>query len=343
MPHYSGHQHFDLVILSPPDIFPSLNFQISPIHSFSTLFGCYSLFFHLQVIPNMATKCAASSRLALPAVLRNVFRSQFTSNLGASSIIPYHRPLASGPLFPSNIQLQRSFNSMPRLGDSQNDQPAPAAPETPAAADDTVPSQHKTPTKKDYDSFGKKGGWNTHKRHPKDQRRDPDSTGRTDRERRAFRNETRREAKKEPRKDWQDRAQKSKQFSENRGKRKPESWQVQKAALKEKFAGGWNPPKKLSPDALDGIRHLHAKAPEQFTTAVLAEEFEMSPEAIRRILKSKWRPSEDEMESRRKRWENRHDRIWSRMAELGLRPSTDRTRTLSDFHVLYDDNNRERR
>lgn len=291
----------------------------------------------------MATKCAASSRLALPAVLRNVFRSQLTSNLRASSIIPYHRPLASRPLSPSNVHLQRFFNSMPRLGDTQNDEPTPAAPETPAATDNTVPSQHKTPKMKDYDSFGKKSGWNNHKRHPKDQQRDPDSTGRTDRERRAFRNETRREAKKEPRKDWQDRAQKSKQFSENRGKRKPESWQVQKAALKEKFAGGWNPPKKLSPDALDGIRHLHAKAPEQFTTAVLAEEFEMSPEAIRRILKSKWRPSEDEMENRRKRWENRHDRIWSRMAELGLRPSTDRTRTLSDFHVLYDDNNRERR
>ncbi|CAI7602683.1 unnamed protein product [Penicillium glandicola] len=294
-------------------------------------------------IPKMATKCAASSRLGLPAVLRNVFRSQFTSNSGASSIIPYRRPLASGPLFSSNIQLQRSFGSMPRLRDSQNNQPEPAAPETSAAVDDTVPSQHKSPKKKDYDSFGKKDGWNTHKRQPKDQRTNlENSTGRTDRERRAFRNETRREARQEPRK-WQDRAEKAKQFSENRGNRKPENWRVQKAALKEKFAGGWNPPKKLSPDALDGIRHLHAKAPEQFTTAVLAEEFEMSPEAIRRILKSKWRPSEDEMESRRKRWENRHDRIWSRMAELGLRPSTNRTRTLSDFHVLYDDNNRERR
>ncbi|KAJ5973063.1 uncharacterized protein N7479_002981 [Penicillium vulpinum] len=291
----------------------------------------------------MATKCAASSRLALPAVLRNVFRSQFTSNLSASSIIPYHRPLASGPIFSSNIQLQRSFSSMPRLCDSQNDQPVPAAPETPAAADDTMPSQHKTTKKKEYDSLGKKSGWNTHKGHPKDQRRSSEnSKGRTDRERRAFRNETRKEADKAPRR-WQDRAEKAKQFSESKGKRKPETWQVQKAALKDKFAGGWNPPKKLSPDALDGIRHLHAKAPEQFTTAVLAEEFEMSPEAIRRILKSKWRPSEDEMESRRKRWENRHDRIWSRMAELGLRPSTDRTRSLSDFHVLYDDNNRERR
>ncbi|EKV04068.1 Required for respiratory growth protein 9, mitochondrial [Penicillium digitatum] len=290
----------------------------------------------------MATKCAASSRPALPAVLRNVFRSQFFNDSGASSVIPHHRPLAFGRLFISNIQLQQSFSSMARLCDPSSES-ALAAPETPAVADDIVSLQDKIPKKRDYDSDGKKGVLNNHKRHPKDQRRDPDNTGRTDRERRAFRNETRREAKKHPRKDWQDRAEKVKQISENKGKRKPETWQVQKAALKEKFAGGWNPPKKLSPDALDGIRHLHAKAPEQFTTAVLAEEFEMSPEAIRRILKSKWRPSEDEMESRRKRWENRHDRIWSRMAELGLRPSTNRTRTLSDFHVLYDDNNRERR
>jgi hypothetical protein len=233
---------------------------------------------------------------------------------------------------------------MPRLRDSQNDQPEHAAPETSAVADDNVPSQHETPQKKDYNSFDKKDGWKLHRGLPKGQRRGPENKeGRTDRERRAFRNETRREADKEPRRRWQDRAEKAKQLSETGRKKKPESWQVQKAALKEKFADGWNPPKKLSPDALDGVRHLHAKAPEQFTTAVLADEFEVSPEAIRRILKSKWRPSEDEMESRRKRWENRHDRIWSRMAELGLRPSTNRTRPLSDFHVLYDDNNRKRR
>lgn len=297
------------------------------------------LFFIKHIVK--MTKCAASSRLALSAVLRNVFHSQ-SSKLGAS-ITPYRRPFASVPLFSSDIQLQRSFGSMPRLCDSQNEQPEPAVPGTLTVADDTLPSQHKTTKRKDYDSSGKTDGWNTHKRQPKDHGGNPENrTGRTDRERRAFRNETRREAKKEPRK-WQDRTEKVKLFSENKGNKKPEHWQVQKAALKEKFAGGWNPPKKLSPDALDGIRHLHAKAPEQFTTAVLAQEFEVSPEAIRRILKSKWRPSEDEMESRRKRWENRHDRIWSRMAELGLRPSTNRTRTLSDFHVLYDDNNRKRR
>jgi hypothetical protein len=121
-------------------------------------------------------------------------------------------------------------------------------------------------------------------------------------------------------------------------KKKPEHWQIQKSALGEKFPTGWNPPKKLSPDALDGIRHLHATAPDRFTTAVLAEEFKTSPEAIRRILKSKWRPSEDEMESRRKRWEKRHERIWSQLSELGLRPSTKASRPVGDANrLLYRD------
>ncbi|KAJ5780155.1 hypothetical protein N7457_005315 [Penicillium paradoxum] len=290
----------------------------------------------------MAITCTASSRLALPAVLRNVFHSQSASNFGASSIIPYRRPVASG-LCPSNLPLQRSFTSISRFGDSQNEQSEHASSVAPAGVDAPVPQQ-KTVRKKHHDSKGNKTGWNTHKGQFKGQRRGSEiRTGRTDRERRAFRNETRREAEKQPRRAWQDMAERAKQDLEKRGNKKPEHWQVQKAALKEKFAEGWNPTKKLSPDALDGIRTLHAKAPEKFTTAVLAEEFEVSPEAIRRILKSKWRPSEDEMESRRKRWENRHDRIWSRMAELGLRPSTNRTRPVSDFHVLYDDNNRERR
>ncbi|KAJ5463932.1 hypothetical protein N7475_007067 [Penicillium sp. IBT 31633x] len=290
----------------------------------------------------MVTICTASPRLALPAVLRNVFRSQ-SANLGAS-MIPSRRALASGTLFSSTFQFQRSFRSMPNLCDSHNDQIKNTAPEPRIVADTPVSSQDKTSIKNEPDSLGDRGGWNKHRRQPKDQQRDTGTrNGRTDRERRAFRNETRREAKKEPRRNWQDRVEKIKQESEQRGRRKPENWQVQKAALKEKFANGWNPPKKLSPDALDGIRTLHAKAPEKFTTAVLADEFQVSPEAIRRILKSKWRPSEDEMESRRKRWENRHDRIWSRMAELGLRPSTDRTRPVSDFHVLYDDKNRTRK
>lgn len=120
-------------------------------------------------------------------------------------------------------------------------------------------------------------------------------------------------------------------------KKKPEPWQIQKKALKKKFPAGWNPPKRLSPDALDGIRHLHDTAPERFTTAVLAGQFKVSAEAIRRILKNRWTPSEADMEKRRQRWERRHERIWSQMHELGLRPPTKRSRPLQDSNRLFKD------
>ncbi|EAS34194.3 mitochondrion organization and biogenesis protein [Coccidioides immitis RS] len=102
--------------------------------------------------------------------------------------------------------------------------------------------------------------------------------------------------------------------------KKMEQWRLQKEALKKKFQEGWAPPKRLSPDAIEGVRELHQQNPQKFSTAVLAEHFKMSPEAIRRILKSKWRPSEKEMEKRRERWERRETRIWDHMSELGLRP-----------------------
>ncbi|KAF2464954.1 uncharacterized protein BDR25DRAFT_346479 [Lindgomyces ingoldianus] len=99
------------------------------------------------------------------------------------------------------------------------------------------------------------------------------------------------------------------------------SWQIQKAALKEKLGGEpWSPRKKLSPDAMEGIRHLNATDPTRFTTPILAEHFKVSPEAVRRILKSKWRPADEEHEERLKRWEKRGERIWSNLVELGVKP-----------------------
>ncbi|KAJ5123876.1 uncharacterized protein N7515_007701 [Penicillium bovifimosum] len=295
----------------------------------------------------MPTACAASSRLALPAVLRNVFRSQFAGKLGASPMITYRHSPASGPLISSGSQLKRTFASMPHLRDLQNIQADNAVPGHSASIDPTdatEPSKHASTRVKMDKPRAEKSGWSSHKRQPNRRREDSERTGRSDRERRLFRNESRREAKKDPlRKAELDKINQAKEDAARSGNTRPETWKVQKEALKEKFPTGWSPIKKLSPDALDGIRTLHAKAPEKFTTPVLAEEFGVSPEAIRRILKSKWRPSEDEMEHRRKRWETRHDRIWGRMAELGLRPSTDRTRPVSDYHVLYEDNNRERR
>ncbi|KAK4189942.1 hypothetical protein QBC35DRAFT_116391 [Podospora australis] len=99
-----------------------------------------------------------------------------------------------------------------------------------------------------------------------------------------------------------------------------EHWMVQKVALKEKFPEGWTPRKKLSPDALAGIKALHAQFPNEFTTAKLAEKFEVSPEAIRRILKSKWSPSAEEEEERQNRWFNRGKRVWAQWAEIGRKP-----------------------
>ncbi|KAI0906468.1 hypothetical protein F4824DRAFT_452856 [Ustulina deusta] len=97
-------------------------------------------------------------------------------------------------------------------------------------------------------------------------------------------------------------------------------WAIQKQALKEKFPEGWQPRKRLSPDALDGIRALHSQFPEQYTTEVLARNFAVSAEAIRRILKGKWTPNPEEEVRREERWFNRGKNIWAQMAELGKKP-----------------------
>lgn len=113
--------------------------------------------------------------------------------------------------------------------------------------------------------------------------------------------------------------------------RKPDDWQVQKKALLQKFKDeGWKPRKKLSPDTLDGIRALHEQDPERYSTPALAEHFKVSPEAIRRILKSNFRPSEAQMQDRRERWARRHDRIWDQKTELGLRPKRTSERRLEE-------------
>lgn len=97
-----------------------------------------------------------------------------------------------------------------------------------------------------------------------------------------------------------------------------ENWKIQKAALLRKFGGeAWNPRKKISPTAQDWIRDIHARAPE-FTTEKLSDLFEISPDAIRRILKSSWRPTPEEAQEREKRWSGRRERIWDKWMDEGL-------------------------
>ncbi|KAI0066836.1 hypothetical protein BV25DRAFT_1877713 [Artomyces pyxidatus] len=76
----------------------------------------------------------------------------------------------------------------------------------------------------------------------------------------------------------------------------PEGWSAHRRALKAKFPDGWAPPRKLSRDAMEGLRSLHAHDPETFTTPVLAQKFHISPEAVRRVLRSKWQPTKEQRE-----------------------------------------------
>ncbi|KAI9720552.1 MAG: Required for respiratory growth protein 9 mitochondrial [Chrysothrix sp. TS-e1954] len=100
---------------------------------------------------------------------------------------------------------------------------------------------------------------------------------------------------------------------------KRDDWQLQKNALRDKFGDeAWSPRKRLSPDALEGIRAMNAQYPDHFTTPVLADHFKVSPEAIRRILKSKWRANAAEEEDRRARWDRRGERIWEGLVEKGV-------------------------
>ncbi|TGO27301.1 hypothetical protein BPAE_0044g00360 [Botrytis paeoniae] len=101
---------------------------------------------------------------------------------------------------------------------------------------------------------------------------------------------------------------------------KRKTWMEQKAALKEKFPEGWKPMKRLSPEAQAGIRALHAQYPEQYSTAALADHFQVSAEAIRRILRSTWVPKPEEEADRERRWFQRGKNIWGKFAELGVKP-----------------------
>jgi Neugrin len=98
-------------------------------------------------------------------------------------------------------------------------------------------------------------------------------------------------------------------------------WAVRKDAIRTSLGGkAWNPSQKLSPDTMAAIRTLNAQYPEQFTPSVLAKHFDVSFEAMRRILKSKWRPSEVEEDGRRNRWEKRGERAWTSLADEGHKP-----------------------
>ncbi|EAU89365.1 hypothetical protein CC1G_11061 [Coprinopsis cinerea okayama7 len=73
----------------------------------------------------------------------------------------------------------------------------------------------------------------------------------------------------------------------------PAEWRAHREAIKKRYPNGWAPTHKISREAMHSLRQLNKLDPEKFTTQVLAEKFSISPEAVRRILKSKWEPSKE--------------------------------------------------
>jgi hypothetical protein len=103
----------------------------------------------------------------------------------------------------------------------------------------------------------------------------------------------------------------------------PMRWAKHRASLKEKFPEGWAPPHKLSRAAMDGLRALHAHDPDTFATPVLADKFRISPEAVRRILRSKWEPTKEQRDrllQRERRFRQNRGRTRSSTAERGVGP-----------------------
>ncbi|KAL4937086.1 required for respiratory growth protein 9, mitochondrial [Aspergillus oleicola] len=251
----------------------------------------------------MSFTCPNRARLSLPNVLRNIFASELAPQLRISSTRPLNRPPLPRQSIPGG---RRTITTIPinSVPVASADKPQPSAPieYEPSPASDTSEPEKQVlidqlsaeETKSPASSKNTRRAKPESKKHSKKSSSDRDAI-----------------AKKPTSKNQTDEPPKPK---------KREQWEIQKDALKKKFPAGWAPAKKLSPDAIEGIRHLHSADPDKFNTAVLAQEFKISPESIRRILKSKWRPSATEAEKRRERWENRHERIWGHMAELGLRP-----------------------
>lgn len=90
-------------------------------------------------------------------------------------------------------------------------------------------------------------------------------------------------------------------------------WKRQIYALREKFNGeAWNPRKKLSREAMEGIRLLKQHMP-HLHSGHIAKMFKIPPESVRRILKTKWEPSEEEMDKMSDRWLRRSVRVKSEL------------------------------
>ncbi|SGY44443.1 BQ5605_C001g00158 [Microbotryum silenes-dioicae] len=85
------------------------------------------------------------------------------------------------------------------------------------------------------------------------------------------------------------------------GPKDPPLWLKHRQAMRERYPLGWAPPKRISREAMDLVRTMHASDPIRYSTRVLSDHFKISPEAVRRILKSRFSLDVEERERREKK------------------------------------------
>ncbi|KAF9924266.1 Required for respiratory growth protein 9 mitochondrial [Linnemannia zychae] len=85
-------------------------------------------------------------------------------------------------------------------------------------------------------------------------------------------------------------------------------WKKHRETIKAKIGGeAWNPRRKITRQSMEEVRYLRRQFPTEWTTAKLAEHFNMPNESIVRILKSNYQPSperaaqQDEVRLRKKK------------------------------------------
>jgi len=83
-------------------------------------------------------------------------------------------------------------------------------------------------------------------------------------------------------------------------------WLRHRFAMKERTEFKyWRPHKKVSREVMDKIRWLHNKLPEEYNAEKLSKHFKISPESIRRILKSRFIPDSEVLERQEQKYKEK--------------------------------------
>ncbi|GBB85024.1 hypothetical protein RclHR1_01160018 [Rhizophagus clarus] len=80
-------------------------------------------------------------------------------------------------------------------------------------------------------------------------------------------------------------------------------WLKHKFAMKERIGfKHWKPHKRVNREIMDKIRWLHNQFPEEYNAEKLSNHFKISPESIRRIIKSKFIPNSEILERQEQKY-----------------------------------------